>query len=164
MQKYTKIALCLVASLFVFALFLGSAKADITVQIEVKDASNNSLKGATVPVNTVAYIVGAYWDDTGTEDGSYSMKVWYSAVSISGPWTQENEWTGTVSDGATISNQWTMDKFGYYKFTWNVTNSYDDGIVSTKVGPVIPETPFGTIMATVACFGALGVLIKKKRF
>ena len=28
---------------------------------------------------------------------------------------------------------------------------------------VIPEVPFGTVMATVACFGALGVLIKKKR-
>jgi len=29
---------------------------------------------------------------------------------------------------------------------------------------VIPEIPFGTIMATVASFAALGVLIKKKRF
>ena len=167
MQKDSKkIALCLVIGLFAFALFLGSAKADITVQIEVKDAAvgGTSLKGQSVPLNTIAYIFGAYWDDTNDEDGSYSMKVWYSTVGWTGPWTQENEWTGTVSDGATISKQWTMNKLGYYKFTWNVTNSYDEGLVSTKVGPVIPEIPFGTIMATVASFAALGVLIKKKRF
>ena len=149
---------------FVFALLSGFVKASITVQIEVTDASNNSLKGVTVPVTTIAYINGTYWDDSGSENGSYSMKVLYSAVGFGGPWTQETEWTGVVSDGGTISNQWAMNKLGYYKFSWNVTNSYDDGIVTTKVGPVIPEIPFGTITATAACFAAFGVLIKKKRF
>ena len=165
MQKNTrKIALSLMLGFFAFALFLGSAKADITVQIDVKDASNTSLKGQSAPLNTVAYINGTYWDDSGSESGAYSMKVLYSNVGVSGPWTQETEWTGIVADESSITNTWTMNKLGYYKFSWNVTNSWDDGIVTTKVGPVIPELPFGTIMATVASFAALGVLIKKKRF
>lgn len=167
MQKNTKtIALCLVIGVFAFALFLGSVKANIDVKIEVKDAAigGSSLTGQTVPLNTIAYIFGTYWDLTEDEDGDYSMKVLYSSVSTLGPWTQETEWTDTVGDGATISKQWTMNKLGYYKFEWYVENDYDDGIVTTKVGPVIPEIPFGTIMATVASFAALGVLIKKKRF
>jgi hypothetical protein len=165
MQKKTrKIVLSLMLGFFVFAPLSGFVKADIEVAIEVRDASNNSLKGETVPLNTLAYINGTYEDLNGTEDGDYSMKVLYSDVGFGGPWTPETEWTGIVNDGATISKQWTMNKLGYYKFTWHVENSYDEGLVSTKVGPVIPEIPFGTIMATVASFAALGVLIRKKRF
>jgi len=154
-----------------FAAIIGIAKADIKASIEVKDSNpGNSIDGQTVPVNTVAYVFGHYEDLSGNTPASAIMEVYFDDGS---GWAyRATLFSGTVNDGETIIEPYTMTELGYYEFRWTCEKAgagtsgmsifcrQERAQARTTVQLVIPEP--GTLAGLIMALSALAFLAVKE--
>lgn len=167
----SKKILIAILALVMFAAIIGIAKAQLEVQIEVKDSNGNSIDGETVFPNTIAYVNGTYKDLKGDAPASALMQVYYDDDLSTPDWQlRKTLFNGTVNDGQSIERNYTMTELGYYQFRWRCTK--EKGIseisilcieeVGIKLGlvTVIPEP--GTLAGLITALSAFGLLAVKR--
>ena len=150
----------------VLAAIIGTAKAQITASVEIKDINGNVINDQTVIINTVAYAYGHYEDLIGNKPATATMQVYFSTDGSS--WVfKATIFSGTVNDGETkFAGTYTMNQLGYYQFRW--TCEIQDGgqwcqetaQARTKIQLVIPEP--ATIAGLLMALSAFGLLAYKK--
>jgi len=160
-----------ILALVMFAAIIGIAKAQLEVQIEVKDFNGNNIDGETVFPNTVAYLNGTYKDLKGDAPASALMQVYYDDDLSTLDWQfRETLFNDTVNDGQSIERNYTMTELGYYQFRWRCAKESGTSEMSIlcvqEVGidlgltTVIPEP--GTLAGLIMALSAFGVLAVKR--
>lgn len=161
-----------ILALVMLATFIGTAKAQIEAQIEVKDFYGNNIDGETVLPDTVAYVNGTYKDLKGDAPASALMQVYYDDDLTSDPgWQYKEElFSGTINDGESITRTYNMTELGYYQFRWRCTKESGTSEMSIlcigEVGLglaqvfVIPEP--GTLAGLITALSAFGLLAVKR--
>ena len=157
-----KILITLIA-LATFAALTATVNAQIAVSIQVKDIHGNSISGGTVPINTVAYLYGHYEDLAGNSPATATMEVYYNDGS--GLKYEATLSSGTVNDGATITQTYTMSKLGQYEFRWNCQlgtafSCLERAQARTTIQLVVPEP--ATIVGLLMALSAFGFLAFRK--
>jgi hypothetical protein len=157
-----------VLGLLMLAAIVGTAKAQITASVEIKDSSNNLINGQTVPIGTTAYAYGYYEDLAGIKSATATMQVYFSTDGST--WVPKGTiFSGTVSDGETkFAGTYTMNELGFYEFRWTCqtigtsVQCTERAQARTRIQLIIPEpaTIAGLLMALLA-FGLLA--FKKTR-
>lgn len=157
----------LIAVIGVIVLFMiiGTAKAQISVSIDLKDSGGNSIKDTTVHVNTIAYVYGGYEDPSGSVPATGVMDVYYddgSGVLV----LKQNLYNGPVNDGETIIRTYQMTEPGSYEFKWVCTKLASSGtsvqcvseraLIKAHVTLIVPEP--GTIAGLIMALSAFGLL------
>lgn len=160
-----------ILALIMFAAIIGIAKAQLEVQIEVKDSNGNSIDGETVFPNTVAYVNGTYKDLKGDAPASALMQVYYDDDLSTPDWKlKETLFNDTVKNGQNIERNYTMTELGYYQFRWRCTKESGASELSILcVGEVgfksalvhaVPEP--GTLAGLITALSAFGLLAVKR--
>jgi hypothetical protein len=155
-----------ILGLVMFSLMVGSAKAQVAVSVEIRDASNYILNGQTVLINTVAYAYGHYEDTIGNAQATAKMEVYYSTDGVS--YVQKAViFNGIINDGETkLAGTYTMNELGYYQFRWTCqiigasTWCQETAQARTKITLITPEP--GTIAGLLMGLIAFGLLAFKK--
>lgn len=158
--------LILILGLLAFSLIVGTAQAQITVSVEIRDSGNNIINNKAVKINTVAYAYGHYEDTLGNAQATASMAVYYSIDNVT--FTKEAViFNGTINDGDTIlAGNYTMNKIGFYQFRWTCqiigrsTWCQERAQARTHIQLVVPEP--ATIAGIIMAFTAFGLLALKK--
>lgn len=160
-----------VLALIMLAAIIGVAKATINAKIEITDSVGNIISDTSVPPGTVAYVNGTYIDLSGSRQASASMTVYYDDDLSSGPdWQfKETLFSGTVNDGQSIVETYTMTELGYYQFRWrcevigtsglSILCRQEVGLALAQVF-VIPEP--GTLAGLITALSAFGLLAVKR--
>jgi len=167
----SKKILFVILALVMFAAIIGIAKAQLEVQIEVKDSNGNNIDGETVLPNTVAYVNGTYKDLEGDAPASALMQVYYDDDLSTPDWQfRETLFNDTVTNGQSIERNYTMTELGYYQFRWRCAKDSGTSEMSIRcVGEVgfdlalvltIPEP--GTLAGLIMALSAFGLLAVKR--
>jgi hypothetical protein len=150
-------------ALIVFAMIVGTVRAQITVAIQVKDSNGNNINGGTVPLNTEAYVTGSYSDLSGAgSPASAVMEVYLNGQ------LQSTLYSGPISSGGSVTEQYLMTTVGTYEFTWTCTDAAsgaikaqcitETGMVTATVQLVVPEpAPIAGLLMGLSAFGLLAV-------
>jgi len=163
-----------ILGIIIFAVAIPVARAQLTVTIDVKDLLNgNSLKNATVNLNTNVTVYGYYEDNNGGLPATAKMEVYFNDGT--GKKLEATLYSGYVSSGSTTIKPFTMTKQGIYEFKWDCTKqgstttatfstlcTTERGIGYVQVS-VVPEpaTIAGLLMA-LSAFGLFAVKRSKK--
>ena len=158
-----------VLGVIVLSMIIGTAKAQISVSIDLKDSGGNSIKDTTVNVNTVAYVYGGYEDLSGSVPATGVMDVYYnngSGILVH----RQTLYNGPVNDGETIIRTYQMTEPGSYEFRWACTKLAASGIsvqcvseralIKAHVTLTVPEP--GTIAGLIMALSAFGLLAIRK--
>jgi hypothetical protein len=155
-----------ILGLLMLVAIVGTAKAQITASVWIRDSGDNLINGQTVPIGTTAYAYGYYEDLVGNDPATATMRVYFSLDGST--WLErETIFSGTVNDGETkFAGTYPMNELGYYQFRW--TCEIQDGgpwcsetaQARTKIQLVIPEP--ATIAGLLMAFSAFGLLAFKK--
>jgi len=162
-----------ILGIIIFAVAIPVARAQLTVTIDVKDSNGNSLKDATVALNTAVTVHGYYKDNNGDKSAFAKMQVYFDDGT--GKKLQATLYSGYVSSGNTIIKPFTMTKQGTYEFRWDCTKQgstttatfstlcrIERGVTHAIV-LVVPEpaTIAGLLMA-LSAFGLFAIKKSKK--
>jgi len=158
-----------VIGVIVLSMIIGTAKAQISVSIDLKDSGGNSIKDTTVHVNTIAYVHGGYEDLSGSVPATGVMDVYYddgSGVLVH----KQTLYNGPVNDGETITRTYQMTEPGSYEFRWTCTKLASSGtsvqcvseraLTKAHVTLAVPEP--GTIAGLIMALSAFGLLAVRK--
>lgn len=157
----------LLVSLIALATLVSTAKAQITCSIEVEDVNGHTISGGTVPINTVAYVIGHYTDLDGTAPLAQAwIDVYYD--NGTGLTYETTIFTGTVQDGQTAQGTYTMSKLGTYEFRFTCQAGGTTGMLQcgeraqarTTIQLVVPEP--ATIAGLIMALSAFGFLVYRK--
>jgi hypothetical protein len=154
-----------ILGLLMLIAIVGTANADTTTSVEIRDSGGNLINDQTVTIGTTVHAYGYYKDQSG-KSATALMEVYYSIDNVT--FTKEAEiFSGTVYSGENKSaGPYTMTKLGFYEFRW--TCEIPNGTiwcpqttqVRTKIQLVIPEP--ATIAGLLMALSAFGLLAFKK--
>lgn len=167
----SKKILITILALVMFAAIIGIAKAQLEVQIEVKDSNGNNIDGETVFPNTVAYVNGTYKDLKGDAPASALMQVYYDNNLSTPDWQlRKTLFNDTVNNGQSIERNYTMTELGYYQFRWTCTKESGTSEISTlcieqrgQISALVLSVPEpGTLAGLIMALSAFGLLAVKR--
>jgi hypothetical protein len=162
-----------ILGIIIFAVAIPVARAQLTVTIDVKDLNGNSLKKATVDLNTDVKVYGYYKDNNGGLPATAKMEVYFNDGT--GKKLEATLYSGYVSSGSTTIKPFKMTKMGTYEFKWDCTKQgstttasfstlcrIEKGLDYTQIFTVPePATIAGLLMA-LSAFGLFAVKRSKK--
>ena len=164
-KRMNKKILITVLGVVVLSMIIGTAKAQLSVSIDLKDSGGNSIKDTIVHVNTIAYVYGGYEDLSGSVPATGVMDVYYnngSGILVH----KQTLYNGPVNDGETIMRTYKMTQPGSYEFRWTCTKATSSGIsvqctseralIKARVTLTVPEP--GTIAGLIMALSAFGLL------
>ena len=127
-----KAMLLLVFALATYTMFLSTANAQITATITIKDYKGNIINDKTVHIGTTAYIHGHYEDQAGNSPASVQMDVFYDGGS--GYTHKATIWSGSLEDGETVIETYTMSEPGSYQFRMTCETETPDSVGALRSG------------------------------